>query len=183
MDKKVPFIYFIDRLNYNMLQDKNFNINDFYDTFIKSNISNNISLLTKASISYLNFKLNNLFSYNNQQLKFYYEETCVLLSKKEKDYIEDNFNYKQLEDHDYPISQSEKKYYEIIILSDNSILVIVEDSFLKHLTESKDNLLKFILDCLCYQYKFNYILTYIVKVYINLRINDSYFFTIKSRYM
>lgn len=176
METKYSSVVFVDRTNYENLQGASFTNEDV------SKISYidfpNVSLLTKATIINLNRELDKLLYFSN--LSDDYFDSLVLLSAQERQYVKDSFKI-NLCCKVTPECYTDKKYYEIVVLPDNTLLVVVENGFLTFVTESKDNFLKFILDCLCYQYKFN-LTNSLFKTYVSLKLNDNYFQLIKSRF-
>lgn len=178
MEKKYSSVVFIDRVNYENLLTASFTLNDIPKAQYQSNL--NISQLTQGSLIHLNKELRKLL-YSSQLGNSFYD-SFVLLSNQEKKYIEDSFKDYIFSNINSDPFDRDKKYYEIVVLADNSILVIVESGFLTFMTELKDNLIKFILDCLSQQYKFNCDIGYLMKTYISLKLNDTYFNLIKSRY-
>jgi hypothetical protein len=178
MEKKYSSIVFVDRVNYQNLLTASFTLDDIPKAPYQGNP--NISQLTQGSLIHLNKELSKLLYSSHLGPAFY--DSFVLLNDQEKKYIEDSFKDYLLNDINNDPYYQDKKYYEIVVLADSSILVIVEHGFLTFVTESKDNLIKFILDCLCHQYKFNCIIGYLMKTYISLKLNDTYFNLIKSRY-
>lgn len=183
--RKYSSMFFIDRVNYNNLIDASFNVEDIPNLIIKGN--DNVSNLTRYSLVQLNKKLIKLFC--NSDLSDGYYDNLINVSNKEKQYVEDNFKTYMFDDNKahlviyYNDDKENKKYYDIKVLSDNMLLIIVEEGFLKFITESKDNLLEIILDCLCYHYKYDFSMFSLLKTYIRLKINDSYFNLIKSCYL
>ena len=173
METKYSSVVFVDRTNYENLQGASFTNEDV------SKISYvdfpNVSLLTRASILNLNRELNKLLYFSSLSDDFY--DSLFLLSAQERQYVKDSFKINLYCKECY----TDKKYYEIVVLPDNTLLVVVENGFLTFVTESKDNFLKFILDCLCYQYKFN-LTNSLFKTYVSLKLNDNYFQLIKSRF-
>lgn len=176
MEKKFTSLVFIDRTNYDNLQGASFSNEDVSKIPYKD--FTNISLLTKAYIVNLNRELNKLMYFSTLSDSYY--DSILLLSPQERQYVIDSFKA-NLCGNITPEIYSDKKYYEIVVLPDNTLLIVVEEGFLTFVTESKDNFLKFILDCLCYQYKFN-LTSYLLKTYISLKLNDTYFNLIKSRF-
>lgn len=176
MEKKFASLVFVDRVNYESLQSASFSNEDI--SKIPYSDFPNISLLTKATIVNLNRELNKLMYFSTLSDDYY--DSIILLSQQERQYVKDSFksNFCGVI---YPDIYSDKKYYEIVILPDSTLLIVVEEGFLTFITESKDNLLKFILDCLCYHYKFN-LVSGMIKTYISLKLNDTYFSLIKSRF-
>lgn len=176
MEKKFTSLVFVDRNSYENLQGASFNNEDVskipYQDFP------NISLLTRASIVNMNRELNKLMYFSSLSDDYY--DSIILLSPQERQYVKDSFKVNFCCDVT-PEIYSDKKYYEIVVLPDSTLLIVVEEGFLTFVTESKDNFLKFILDCLCYQYKFN-LNSYLFKTYISLKLNDTYFNLIKSRF-
>lgn len=176
MEKKYTSLVFVDRTNYESLQGACFNNEDVSKIPYKD--FPNISLLTKAYIVNLNRELNKLMYFSTLSDDCY--DSILLLSPQERQYVKDSFKA-NLCGNVTPEIYFDKKYYEIVVLPDNTLLIVVEEGFLTFVTESKDNFLKFILDCLCYQYKFN-LTNYLLKTYISLKLNDTYFNLIKSRF-
>ncbi len=176
MEKKFTSLVFVDRNNYESLQDASFNNEDVSKIPYKD--FPNISLLTRASIVNMNRELNKLMYFSSLSDDYY--DSIILLSTQERQYVKDSFkaNFCCAV---APEIYSDKKYYEIVVLPDSTLLIVAEEGFLTFVTESKDNFLKFILDCLCYQYKFN-LNSYLFKTYISLKLNDTYFNLIKSRF-
>lgn len=176
MYNKMSLIRFIDRRNYDNLLDRNFNIDNLISKFYNTLATDNdLSTLTKAYILYLNTKLSDIF-FNNGALKILNIDLLKKdLSNNEFKFIESKFN-EELNNDVYL-----EKYYELVTLPNNDILVVVEEGFLKHITESKNNLLKFILSCLCSQYKFKFNLKMLLNIYIKLRMNDNYFNLLKLK--
>lgn len=176
MEKKHTNLVFIDRINYENLQGINFSNEDI--AMIPYVDFPNISLLTKAYVVNMNREFNKLLYLSNLPENFY--DFMILLSDQERQYVIDSFkvNFCGQINPDY---YTNKKYYEIVVLPDNTLLIVVEEGFLTFVTESKDNFLKFILDCLCYHYKFN-LVSSLFKTYVSLKLNDNYFQLIKSRF-
>ena len=178
--KKYSSLCFVDRVNYQNLINSSFTQEDIVKMHYEVSAYNDkVSLLSKASLINLNKELNKLIYFSQLSDKFY--DSLVLLSKQEKQYIEDSFKSTYLTDIKNDPYYNDKKYYEIVVLPDGTLLTVVEEGFLAFVTESKDNLLKFILDCLCYQYKFDF-MSFLMKTYISLKLNDTYFNLIKSRF-
>jgi hypothetical protein len=77
-----------------------------------------------------------------------------------------------------------EKYYEIISTDSsktNYTLVVIEEEFLSNLTECKEELSKFLLDCLSYQYKSEFDVYSVLKLYLSLKVNEGYFDLVKLR--
>lgn len=176
MQKRFTSLVFIDRTSYESLQGAHFTNEDVAKIPYKD--FPNISLLTRASIVNMNRELNKLMYFSSLSDSYY--DSLILLSQQERQYVTDSFKANFC-GNITPACYADKKYYEIVILPDSTLLIVVEEGFLTFVTESKDNFLKFILDCLCYQYKFN-LCSYLLKTYISLKLNDNYFTLIKSRF-
>lgn len=176
MEKKYTTLVFVDRTNYESLQGANFSNEDVAKITYKD--FPNVSLLTRASIVNLNRELNKLLYFSSLSDDFY--DALILLSAQERQYVKDSFKINFC-GKITPDCYSDKKYYEIVVLPDNTLLIVVEEGFLTFVTESKENFLQFILDCLCYQYKFN-LFSSLFKTYVIMKLNDTYFNLIKSRF-
>lgn len=176
---KDNFLTFIDSLNYKQILNKNLDINEL-ETIITSNIKpdsqKKISLLTACYIAYINYKINNIL-FND----YYIYDNCNM-STLEKEYISDTFESTMNRytncNH---LNGKVGKYYELKPLLSGNILVVLEHGFLKNITESKDNLLNFILDCLCYADKFNSIPYRMLSLYIKIKMNSEYLGQLKSK--
>ena len=185
MEKKQSNLLFIDRGNYANILDKKFNINNLVDVIYGDKVDNDLSFLTTSIIIETNDKLskalfdhcglnfnrchiNNKLSITDQNYVNHYVKT--VLTKTEL------FNY--VSDSDV----EEKKYYELIPLVNNDILIIFEEAFFEIITESKDKLKEFILDCLCYQYKFDSNLEPLMKLYLSIQINETTLNMVKLRF-
>lgn len=192
-------LFFIDRNNYINLQSKKINL-DTIGKLVKGEEDNDsFSDLTKIFIIELNRKLNYSFFTRGTWNTLV---DCMLIrgiSKLDSKYIQDSCNAiltKEDAPGDIPLSvltssghlchtQGPKKYYEIIPMSDtyaDDLLVVVEDGFFDAVTKTKESLLSFYLDCLGVQYKFNSDLEFLLKNYINLRINEGAFDLVKLRF-
>lgn len=170
---KHNFPLFIDRGNFEKLQSKDFNILKNYSS-ISVNGNQNVSLLTTCYLIELNRYLSKLI-YNSALDDSFYPELGKL-TDKEKKYVEDMLHYNLVED-----KAHSEKYYDITVLEDSSVLVIVENGFLAYVMENKENLLKFFLDYLRHSYKYGLSYYEIMKVYLKLKFKDFYFELLKSR--
>ena len=179
MIAKSSRVYFIDRINYAALFGRDFGLSDITKLSQGLGDPQKVSSLTQAIVCELNTVMNKvLFDTISSCYPF-----SLSLSNQDRCYTEHyvrSFLSPQREDIHYVVAE-DKKYYEIVVLPDNTLLVVVENGFLTFVTESKDNFLKFILDCLCYQYKFN-LTNSLFKTYVSLKLNDNYFQLIKSRF-
>jgi len=188
MEKPQSNLLFIDRNNYVSILDKKFNLDDLVETIAGKKMNERLSPLTTAIIYEINGKLHKAFfdSY------FYNENRWSLfaqLSNTDVKYVEHYTKDSLVKSHDQTAcigivgcNSEEKKYYELIPLSNNDILVVFEEAFFDITTESKDRLKEFVLDCLCHQYRFNSNLELLMKLYLSLQINDTYLDMVKLRF-
>lgn len=184
--------YFIDRQNYDNLLDRDFNIDNLVKSLNDTTFEDtSISFLTKAYLVYLNAKLSDILFNDNFYKEFFNNVIKSNLTNREFEFIDSKFK------EEFNSNSSLEKYYELITLPGNGILIVVEEGFLHHITESKNNLLKFILQCLCYQYKFKSVfesldeLSYqnkfknkyekLFNMYIKLKMNDNHFNFLKLK--
>lgn len=79
-------------------------------------------------------------------------------------------------------SKRNKKYYELIPLDGNDVLIIVGESFFNYVTENKNQLLEFVLTCIRHQYKYNFDFSNLMKLYVGLNIDESLVDVVKLRY-
>lgn len=146
-----------------------------------SNIEDRVSLLTINIINYINSKISRLFDNPN------YMTICTssFLNKDEHKYVEHYVNELLKNDTDisnnaYPINANQDvKYYDIKPLNKNNFLVIFEPGFITYLMESKDNLSKFILNCLHLLYDYNLDIQPLIKTYLSIQMQNMNFFKLK----
>jgi len=195
MEKSNSEIYYIDRSNFNKIQNKNMNINDILDIFCDypntKEICDKISPITKSFIININKILNKSFFSNylctysdnflsSTDLKYIEYSSKKYLEGELSNVVEASPSIRIDEDIQFP-----KKYYEIIPLVNATglnLLVVIEEGFFFNLTKCKDELLKFILDSLSYQYKWNAFLKHLLRVYLSVKVNDGEFDLIKLRF-
>lgn len=182
MEKKPSNLIFIDRNNYNNLLDKKFDLSDLINSINGEKENTRLSSLTTAIIFEINDKINKAFfdQYFYAPVKF---SLFNKLNNTDLKYVDSYVKDSLCKSEEVCIySDASKKYYELIPLMNNDILVVFEESFFSIITESKDKLKEFVLDCLCYQYKFNSSLEYLMKLYLNLKINENSLDMIKLRF-
>lgn len=165
-------LVFIDKSNYTALMDKSFNINDIPGLLEKPN--EKVSMLTRAYFIHINERLNNILF---DETRYYcnFDNIGIDRNNLDMNYIKDTFKEKM------HLTGYCEKYYELRLLANRDILVIVCDGFLNNITESKDNLLKFILECLSYTYKLNYTIYNLLKLYVKVKLNEQYINMLKLR--
>lgn len=187
MVKKPSNLLFVDRNNYGNILDKKFNINDLVDIITGVKTNDRLSPLTTMIIMELNDKLSQaLFDQGcyNPNMSLASSKLGNADHKYVTHYVKDCLVKNNTPDcvpYGVDISE-EKKYYELIPLANNDILVVFEEAFFEIITESKDKLLQFVLDCLCYQYKFNSNMELLMKLYLSLQINETALNMIKLRF-
>lgn len=188
MDKKLSNLLFVDRNNYDNILDKKFNINDLVDVVYGHKANDRLSPLTTTILIQINSKLSKAFfdqgCYHLDTLSVYGK-----LSNADHKYVDHYVNDCLHKDADASetvaynyASGEDKKYYELIPLANNDILVVFEEAFFEIITESKDKLQQFVLDCLCHQYKFNSDLELLMKLYLSLQINETTLNMVKLRF-
>jgi len=165
-------LLYIDKSNYNALMDKSFDINSVAELLEKPN--DKVSLLTRAYLVYMNEKINKVLLNTNGRIHNF-ETIGIERNKLDMRYVVDTFKEKMSSGYQY------EKYYELKLLANRDILVVVCDGFLNNITESKDNLLKFILECLSYTYKLNYRIYGLYNLYIKMKLNNNYIDMLKLR--
>lgn len=175
----IPRVFFIDRVNFTNLQDDGFDLNDLFDIFADDYRNEKVSYLTRMLLEYFNEQLIYLIN-NGDKVEDLTKKLPESLapSSSEKKYIEDYFDtyLRDTEVHEG------KKYYELVGPMEDNILVVVEKGFLSFVTKSKDNLLRFILDLLCYHNRFNLSTMLLFRSYITLKLNDGKFNLLNFRY-
>lgn len=191
-------LVFIDRQNYTELQSKDLSIHDINS--ILSNfvypkdkaILNKISALTIAYLNALNTTLHEIFSSDYPSIHINNK-----LNSNDYKYIDDKIKHlllgEESSQNTYSLAEEPKnndynsllkKYYEIIPLDSaigSSILIVIEEGFFTKLTKSKDELEKFILDCLSYQYSANVNTQTLLRMYLSLKVNKGYFDLLKLK--
>lgn len=187
MEKKQSNLLFIDRNNYVNILDKKFNINDLVDIIYGTKTNERLSSLTTMIIMEINDKLvKALFDqgfYNPNKFSVF-NKLSNADHKYVNHYVKDSLVKSDSADSVAygGVSSEEKKYYELIPLANNDILVVFEEAFFEIITESKDKLQQFVLDCLCHQYKFNSNLELLMKLYLTLQINETALNMVKLRF-
>ena len=203
MQKKPLELYFIDRVNFTQLQSKDVSLTDIRSLFTHhynpsyqtQENRNKFSTLTKAFILQLNLLMNRaLFSYNSSND---YTDFSSPLSKNDITYVEHSaksflskvthagYDEDCLESCTDTKIYPPKKYYEIIPQSDatgSQLLVVLEEGFFANLTKCKEELLKFLLDSLSYQYKWNAYLERLLRLYLSVKVNEGQFDLVKLRF-
>lgn len=187
MDKKVSNLLFIDRNNYANILDKKFNINDLVDVIYGYKLNDRLSSLTTMILMEINDKLVKAFfdqGFYNPNKFSTFNKLSNTDHKYVNHYVKDSLLKSDSADSvAYSAGFSEeKKYYELIPLANNDILVVFEEAFFEIITESKDKLQQFVLDCLCHQYKFGSNLEPLMKLYLSLQINETALNMIKLRF-
>jgi len=171
-------IVFIDSLKYNTIFGKDITSEVFIDELNKNHSL--ISVETKKEIYYLTYKLQKgLFRYelyNTFNIYGGYDSREINYNKELK-YLEKNYRYKYI-DSDYLYCV--EKYYEFKLLPNNYILIIIEDNFIKKITESKVELIKFFLNLLCFLNQYNINNSFILERLIAFKIYDFNFITLKN---
>lgn len=181
MDKTYGTIYYVDKHYYEALCGVDLSNEDIVLAlkYPMDRPDSKMSPFTRYILAYVNGRAQEIFS-----TPWYHEYiTNSIFSETDKASIISAGNAilksSRLLDYDEP---STEKYYELTSLPNGDILVIMQDGFITHLTESKDNYKQFILDCLCIQYKFNTDSSYLLYCYLNLRIIPDYLETVKLRF-
>ncbi len=156
-------ILFIDRLSYeNIMSDHTVDsIGEQLKMLITDHLGvkkySNLSSLTISFIRFYNYYFSRAFNtgiYNSLNLNYedIYDYSPDSSEYKEQRYLEDMFREDYILNKDIASNDDSKKYYEIQMLPNGYFLVIFEKGFVYYLTEFKNNLQKFILDCLCVLY-------------------------------
>lgn len=77
--------------------------------------------------------------------------------------------------------ESDQSFYEILPVGDGDLLVIMENGFLNHITQSKITASAFVLLCLSQLDRFKVDKSRLNKLYLNLAFIDSYHLLLKAR--
>lgn len=77
--------------------------------------------------------------------------------------------------------ESDQSFYEILPVGDGDLLVIMENGFLNHITQSKIAASAFVLLCLSQLDRFKVDKSRLNKLYLNLAFIDSYHLLLKAR--
>jgi len=170
-------IYFIDELTYNSLKELEFSNEEIYKLFYNSN--DKVSYITYNYIRYLNNYINNfLFSlekgYKNPEFDYIENLTDTekkFIKEKVKSYLTSRIFEADLE----------KKSYDLIAFTNNTILIIVSESFLATITKCKDKFSEFILSILRYLNSLSKINYFYSKLYLNFKLNENYFTLLRSK--
>ena len=187
MKHKHGNIYFIDKHNYEALCGIDLSIEEIVGTIagadsVQDNIRDNkVSAFTMLVLYYVHKKVSGLFDYDAPQAYCLNRNDCLRPADADEAIREGDAIINSEPKLDYDYGEVEK-YYELTSLPSGDILVIMQDGFIRYLTESKDNYKQFLLDCLCKQYKFNTGSWSQFRCYLNLRIVPNYIETVKLRF-
>lgn len=142
----VNFI-FLPQLDFNTLKSRDIDINTLMKLYSNEDIPQ-LTNFTKYYFLKINELLNKfLFSINKQSTPVY--NLNEIERSNLNDRIKDLFCVANITDE---IHQHIEKYYEFFRVSENTVLVVFSDTFVKYLTETKENFLEFLLNTLCYLY-------------------------------
>lgn len=168
---KVPNFTFIDRTTY---EDVTFNtkgivLDDFFKTAKLSDRMLKYTLFTDDRVKHiLGVEMfgDSLSSCNSICLTESQEDANILAI----------FNDRLTKD-----VESDQSFYEILPVGDGDLLVIMENGFLNHITQSKIAASAFVLLCLSQLDRFKVDKIYLNKLYLNLAFIDSYHLLLKAR--
>ena len=182
-------LIFIDRLNYNKVLDKNFKLPELINEITGITASKMLSDLTKNTIISINEKLqralfDSYYSYGPAQTVADVHGNYPSIKSVEDTYVSDAVKTLLIDTpkEDYYSNPDEKKYYELIPLPNNDILVIFDEGFFTYITESKNKLKDFVLSCLRIQYNFNSCMERLMKLYTSLQMNEATLDMVKLRF-
>lgn len=171
-------VIFLPYSIFSTLQQRRIDLNKLIElvNYPNSNSELGISMFTKAFMVQVNTLLNkNLFNKVNYD---WHDFTTfrLLLTQTERKNLEDNVktaffqeNYSELTPDNYTKFNSvdytyisieakhalKEKYYEMFTLPGNVFLIVFQDGFVSHLTENKENYMRFLLNVLCTYMNFN----------------------------
>lgn len=190
-------LVFIDEVNYKNILDKCISMHDLSNSIVESKHHSKLSPITNYSLLLLQNTLNKCLFDETNMINDYYNNISVLtdaekkyakdsivshITSKNKDlYIDSNSKQVYLPQEDTQ-EHSAKKYYDLVSMPDNNIVVIVKEAFFTNVIGIKKNLEKFLLDCLYQFYKFGVNSRKLTKLYINLKFSDSYFDLVNLRF-
>ena len=180
MRKNQANFFFIDKDNYENLQDKNVNLWEVVDLVSGNSKSDKFSLLTREFIRILNFKIGDvLLSDNGRYFSSVVSESgqsCQLnMTEQEQSYVERKIKTF--------LTGSTTQYCEIIPVSQgekHAFLVVLDTGFMDFLAESKDNVKLVYLKFLSFLYKYNLDISSLMSSYIKLETNPERFAYIKT---
>lgn len=131
---------FLPKHYYDTLKDRKLSLSDLEKIYLNQETCMQLSDFTKCLFLEINRYLN-----------------LILFNKKLNNYI---FNLNEIEKNNIKNKLKEftsnqalynvEKYYEFQRVSENTTFVVFSDSFIYHLTETKENYLEFLLNVLCY---------------------------------
>lgn len=183
MSPKPSYVYFIDRSNYATLFGRDMSLEDIAKLSKGLGDQQKVSSLTMGIVCELNAVMTKVLFDN--------EISCYLfslsLSNQDRCYTEHyvrSFLSPRREDIHYAVTE-DKKYYEIISLADSStsdLLIVLEEGFFDYVTENKDKLDGFVLDCLSYKYRYGGDYASLMKLHLSLGLNESSLDLFKLRF-
>lgn len=203
MNKKYSTLLFIDELNFKQLQSKSTSLQDIFNLILNTNFfiednacenKNKVSYLTFSQIQLFNLFLNKCL-FDTSFIFKEYKGSNVFLLHQDVEYIKhyvktylkeesDSCDLAVCCDPSANVNLEVEKYYEIISLPDsinNNLLVVFKEKFFTNLTKSKNDFLKFVLDCLSQQYKSDTYMESLLKLYLSVKNIEGYLDLIKLR--
>lgn len=169
--KPFPTLTFVDRKTFNNLEGVAFNIKDFpkaVENYGPQHTS--ISSMTQNYMRYLNNEMYRiLFGIDLGDQKY-------TLMSVDLGYIRDLFHSNLVDAYATP-----GVFYEILPVSDTEYLVVLENGFLNYLTSTKSAPEEFVLACLRCMHQFKCDKSQLIRLYLNLRLNDDFYKLLNMR--
>lgn len=162
---------FIDRQTYSALNENRHVsvVGDFCDIWHKDTKA--CKQLSEASFEYITF-------IDKTLKKVLLGEICSVIGKETL-----NSNYLEQQAKSYLNDQSAENtsFYEIQLIDNQNFMVVVGKGFLHHVTQSKDNLLAYVLACLSCLDRFNCNYMQLNTLYLRLAYIKDYTLLIKNK--
>ena len=179
-------LLFIDEPTFNALQSKTTDVHQIA-TEITTNASQAFSVLTSASVRELNDVLH--FALFDTPSGIFESST---LSKTDETYVKSTVKkflstpsdvVGSVAVGDEPVHEA--KYCDLIPLpaaNELRLMVVVKAGFFDAVTENKEALTAFLLNCLSSLYKYGADLAPLLRLYLRLKFNEGYFDLVKLRF-
>lgn len=159
-----PVLTFIDRLTFNNLQGRDFKLSDFPKAVQNYGTRpNSISVMTHEFVRFLNNEMYRiLFGINLGP-----SETQLDLT--DTTYIREMFLERLTGE-----GKAQDLLFEILPVTDTEYVVVLEKGFLNYLTSTKAAPEEFVLACLRCMHHFKCDTSQLIRLYLKLRLIDSY---------
>jgi hypothetical protein len=181
-------ITFVDRDNFTRLQSAHFKMEDFVTVVRSGKPSSQLSVMTHAYLCELNTRLSELvlgqnlpsFGPNQSTKEAQYTEFSVwddmTRPRMECEVMGDSLLSRSLTP-----QKPHELCYDALPVDGQNLLIVVQQGFLYHLADSKDNYKQFVLACIRCMDRFNCDLSQLNQLYLQLQLSEAPFELLRCR--